>query len=211
MRYLMFAVPFNVCPFLNSLALRLARASASHSLLITHATGHVVMTSRAPGAGRGPRKKGRKDARGGVIDRPPESSTEFKLRLEAGGQATVNVPLIWPVCQRVQRVVKTVKVWTASSIACLQGCFDCTDWEVFYDACRTLDELVDTVTAYIRFCVDSGTAEEKRQVNKEVKAAIRLAQRTYKNKVETKFAGGNFRAAWQGIKNMAAVNVVSDA
>ena len=55
-----------------------------------------------------------------------------------------------------------------------------------------------------------GTAEGKKQVNKEVKSAIRKAKETYKNKIESKFVGGNFRAAWQGIKNMAAVNNVSD-
>jgi len=58
-------------------------------------------------------------------------------------------PVYRPVCERVQRVVKTVKQWTAESIECLQGCFDCTLWDVFYDACESLDELTDVVSSYI--------------------------------------------------------------
>ena len=50
-----------------------------------------------------------------------------------------------------------------------------------------------------------GTVEERKQVNQEVKAAVRRAKQTYKNKVESKFAGGDFRTAWQGIKSMAGL------
>ena len=38
----------------------------------------------------------------------------------------------------------------------LKGCFECTDWDVFVDACGDdLDKLTDTVSCYINFCVDS--------------------------------------------------------
>ena len=34
----------------------------------------------------------------------------------------------------------------------LRGCFDCTDWQVFYDGCSDNDdEIADTVTSYIQF------------------------------------------------------------
>ena len=39
--------------------------------------------------------------------------------------------------------------------------------------------------------------------------AIRKAKEKYRKKIESKFSGGCLRAAWQGIKNMAAVNKVS--
>ena len=54
-----------------------------------------------------------------------------------------------------------------------------------------------------------GTTEEKKQVNREVRGAIRKAKEKYRRKTESKFSGGCLRAAWQGIKNMAAVNKVS--
>ena len=115
---------------------------------------------------------------------------------------------------------------------------------MLYDTCEHLNDLVDVISLYISFCVDSviptkqitvisnnkswvtkdlkavlnkkkrvffqGTTEEKKQVNKEVKAAIRQAKQQYKQTVELKFIGGNFRDAWKGIKNMAAVNMMTD-
>ena len=51
-------------------------------------------------------------------------------------------PVYKPVIQRVQRVLKTVKDWTEDSIACLQGCFDCTDWEMFDQMCTRFNELM---------------------------------------------------------------------
>ena len=53
-----------------------------------------------------------------------------------------------------------------------------------------------------------GTTVEKKQVNREVRGAIRKAKEKYRKKTESKFSGGCLRAAWQGIKNMAAVNKV---
>ena len=50
---------------------------------------------------------------------PPLGSTDHNSVLLA--------PVYKPVIQRVQRVVKTVKDWTEDSVACLQGCFGCTD------------------------------------------------------------------------------------
>ncbi len=152
-------------------------------------------------------------------------------------------PVYKPVIQRVQRVVKTVKDWTEHSVACLQGCFDCTDWEMFDQMCTSFNELTDVISSFISFCVESvipskhitifpnnkpwvtkdlkgvlnkkkrvffqGTTDEKKQVNREVRGAIRKAKEKYRKKIESKFSGGCLRAAWQGIKNMAAVNKVS--
>ena len=43
-------------------------------------------------------------------------------------------------------------------------------------------------------------------MNREVRGATRKAKEKYKNRVETKFSSGSLHAAWQGVKNMAAVN-----
>ena len=152
-------------------------------------------------------------------------------------------PVYNPVIQRVQRVVKTVKDWTEDSVVCLQGCFDCTDWEMFDQMCTSFNELTDVISSYISLSVESvipskhitifpnnkpwvttdlkgvlnkkkrvffqGATDEKKQVNREVRGAIRKAKEKYRQKIESKFSGGCLRAAWQGIKNMAAVNKVS--
>lgn len=40
-------------------------------------------------------------------------------------------------------------------------CFDCTDWDCFYDAGEDIHELCDAVSSYITFCVDSIVPSKK--------------------------------------------------
>ena len=49
---------------------------------------------------------------------------------------------------------KTIKCWSSDGIDKLKACFDITDWQVLRDSCSSLDDLVDTVSCYIRFCED---------------------------------------------------------
>ena len=51
------------------------------------------------------------------------------------------------VLKRAKCVERHVKVWNEDSVARLQGCFDCTNWDVFRDSCDSLDELTDVVTS----------------------------------------------------------------
>lgn len=55
----------------------------------------------------------------------------------------------------------------------------------------------------------TGSESEKKEVNEEVKRAIEAAKLKYKNKMEEKFTEGNLRSAWQGLKNMAALNITT--
>ncbi|PVD27363.1 hypothetical protein C0Q70_12520 [Pomacea canaliculata] len=50
----------------------------------------------------------------------------------------------------------------------------------------------------------NGSAHDKKIVNREVRDAIRRAKVQYKSKIESQFATGNIREAWQGLKNMAS-------
>ena len=44
----------------------------------------------------------------------------------------ITTVLLAPVYKPViHHVVKIVKDWTEDSVARLQGCFDCTDWQMF--------------------------------------------------------------------------------
>ena len=54
--------------------------------------------------------------------------------------------------KRGKVIQKTTQEWTDDNILRLQGCFACTDWNVFRDNASTLEEWVDTVTNYIKFC-----------------------------------------------------------
>ena len=44
-----------------------------------------------------------------------------------------------PVFHRLERAMKTVKSWTADGFVTLQGCLDCTEWHMIYDACDYLN------------------------------------------------------------------------
>ena len=52
--------------------------------------------------------------------------------------------------------VHTIKHWTPDRAETLRGCFEATDWNVFFDSCESdQDALTDTVTSYIILCEDS--------------------------------------------------------
>ncbi len=50
-------------------------------------------------------------------------------------------------------VLRTIKRWSVEAEQDLQACFKLTDWSVFEAAATDLDELTDTVTSYISFCI----------------------------------------------------------
>ncbi|GFR74977.1 endonuclease domain of the non-LTR retrotransposon LINE-1 [Elysia marginata] len=53
---------------------------------------------------------------------------------------------------------------TVENIEALRGCFACTEWTVFQEACENLAELNDIITSYIKFC--EGAASSYSQHNK---------------------------------------------
>ena len=63
-------------------------------------------------------------------------------------------PLYVQKLRREQVVTKEIKQWNTESTEQLQDCFDQTNWDLFYDNCSSTDELVDTVSCYIKFCED---------------------------------------------------------
>ena len=71
------------------------------------------------------------------------------------------VPIYKCVLKRAKCAERQVKEWNEDSVARLQGCSDCTKWDVFFrDSCDSLDELTDVVTSYVCFFVDTYTCEE---------------------------------------------------
>ncbi len=62
------------------------------------------------------------------------------------------VPSYKPKIQSEPVVTKSVKVWSDEVVETLQGCLDCTDWNVFLESSVDVDEATDVVTEYIQFC-----------------------------------------------------------
>ena len=56
--------------------------------------------------------------------------------------------------RRVKPVKRDVAVWSDASIAELQGCFECTDWDVFFGPDESIDFVTDVISDYIKFCKD---------------------------------------------------------
>ena len=82
---------------------------------------------------------------------------------------------------------KTLR-WTESAVNTLKACFDTTDWCIFRDSWTTLDEYTDTVSEYIRFCVElciptktvTKHPNNKRWYDKTIRKKIVLKDRAYR-------------------------------
>ena len=74
------------------------------------------------------------------------------------------------------------------------SCFDCTDWNVLTDPSKTVDEAVDVVSSYIKFCEDmiirTKTVKmfpnNKPWVTKSLKTLINEKKKCFKDKAQRK-------------------------
>lgn len=64
------------------------------------------------------------------------------------------LPTYCTVLRRENMQTKAVQEWTEESVMCLQECYDCTDWDIFKESCKDLDEMTDAVCSYVAFCTD---------------------------------------------------------
>ena len=62
------------------------------------------------------------------------------------------VPTYKQKLKQSKPVTRMVKTWSDDCITELQACFDCTDWDLLMDG--GLENNVDTVSEYIKFCED---------------------------------------------------------
>ena len=83
----------------------------------------------------------------------------------------------------------TVKSWDSDSVQALQGCLECTNWEVFKNAGLDLDEYTDTVTSYVQFCEELCISTRTRRMYPNdkpwfsgiLKAKVRAKQAAYRS------------------------------
>lgn len=101
------------------------------------------------------------------------------------------MPVYTPTFRRLECTEKYVKTWSDNSISSLQACFDCTDWQCFSDACHEIDELCDTISCYISFCVDLVIPTKKVVVYPNNKKWITKELKSVFNKKKKNFYAGN--------------------
>ena len=84
---------------------------------------------------------------------------------------------------------RTIRMMTPEAAETLDGCFHCTDWDTLLEACSSLDEQVDTITAYMAFCVDmlvptkqvKTFPNSKPWATKEVATVLKRRQQAFKD------------------------------
>ena len=63
------------------------------------------------------------------------------------------LPLYRQKLKSSKPVTRRTRVWSLEATETLNGCFHCTDWDVMLTG-ASLDKQVETITAYVKFCVD---------------------------------------------------------
>ena len=81
-----------------------------------------------------------------VIKRPPLGSSDHNM--------LYCIP-IYRQKYKTQKCKKVhVKQWTDESVNTLKACFECTEWDLLFDDEVCLDDNVDVITSYLKFCTD---------------------------------------------------------
>ncbi len=72
------------------------------------------------------------------------------------------IPAYRPLLKLAKPVQKLITIWPENATSTLQDCFQCTDWNMFKEAATynnhtDLQEYTETVTAFIKKCIDDVT------------------------------------------------------
>ena len=105
------------------------------------------------------------------------------------------IPKNRPILKCGKITKKTVTIWTEEATQQLQGCLDCTDWDIFIRSSKNIDELCTTVTEYVKFCEDLFIVRKrvlsypntKPWVNKEIRSFLKDKQEAFKDKERENF------------------------
>ncbi len=125
----------------------------------------------------------------------------------------MRIPAYRPLLKLTKPVQKLITIWPENATSTLQDCFQCTDWNMFKEAATynnhtDLQEYTETVTAYIKKCMDDVTvtktitthANQKPWMTAEVRGLLKTRDETFRSgdKAALKTARANLSC---GIKN----------
>ncbi len=123
------------------------------------------------------------------------------------------IPAYRPLLKLAKPVQKQITVWPDNATSALQDCFQDTDWNMFkevatYNNHTDLQEYTETVTAYIKYCIDDVTvtktitthANRKPWMTAEVRGLLKTRDEAFRSgdKAALKTARANLS---RGIKN----------
>ncbi len=123
------------------------------------------------------------------------------------------IPAYRPLLKLAKPVQKLITIWPENATSTLQDCFQCTDWYMFKEAATynnhtDLQEYTETMTAYIKKCMDDVTvtktittrANQKPWMTAEVRGLLKTRDEAFRSgdKAALKTARANLS---RGIKN----------
>ncbi len=123
------------------------------------------------------------------------------------------IPAYRPLLKLAKPVQKLITIWPENATSTLQDCFQCTHWNMFKEAATynnhtDLQEYTETVTAYIKKCMDDVTvtktittrANQKPWMTAEVRGLLKTRDEAFRSgdKAALKTARANLSC---GIKN----------
>jgi len=102
-------------------------------------------------------------------------------------------------------VTKSVQIWDKDSLEVLGGSLACTDWSMFKEVCSDLDELTETVSAYIQFCTDTLIPQKKVRIYPNNKPWVTKELRAVTRKKHTVIKSGDKGALKEVQKELSSM------
>ena len=92
------------------------------------------------------------------------------------GKSDHNVIHLFPkykqLVKREAPTIRTVQQWDIETAETLRGCFEATDWNVFFDNENDLDIISDSITSYLLFCEENIVPKKEIKVYANTKSWI---------------------------------------
>ncbi|KAL0153052.1 hypothetical protein M9458_051651 [Cirrhinus mrigala] len=132
------------------------------------------------------------------------------------------IPAYRPLLKLAKPVKKQITVWPDDATSTLQDCFQCTDWNMFREAATynnhtDLHEYTETVTAYIKKCIDDVTvtktittrANQKPWMTAEVRGLLKTRDDAFRSgdKAALKTARANLSRGIKQAKRLYAQKI----
>ena len=112
---------------------------------------------------------------------------------------------------------RIIRRWDHDTAVTMRGCFEGTNWDIFYENEDDLDTITDSITSYICFCEENIVqtkrikvyANSKPWVNRELKTILLEKRKAFlegdkqkQHELEKEFkwknkVGGNIRIKWK--------------
>ena len=70
------------------------------------------------------------------------------------------LPIYKQLIKREEPKTRKIKVWNNETTETLKGCFDCTNWGVFFNQENDIDVIVESISDYINFCENNVIIEK---------------------------------------------------